>query len=113
MRGAPVLSDLQKQGKACLATIREASKNIVAIEIDFKSKYCEVGMYSGGVGDVVNIHVLANKKSLYLNPKVHEFEPTAIAFTAFVGWDIFTSEFSRYTLCVCLIKKTTVINKKK
>lgn len=84
--------------------IKEASKNIVALEIDLKSKYCEVQSVSGGEGEPCSIFIVATRQSVSLNKNHKKYDPTEIEFTDFIGWDIFTCNLTRYTLKVCLIK---------
>lgn len=95
-KGAPIINE---------GYVREIGKNIVALEIDLKSKYCEVSCSFGGSDGTCGVYVNANERSLYLNEKVKQDEPTAIEFTDFVGWDVFACDIARYTLSVCLIRK--------
>lgn len=95
-KGAPIINE---------GYVREIGKNIVALEIDLKSKYCEVSCSFGGSDGTCGVYVNANKRSLHLNEKVKRDEPTAIEFTDFVGWDVFACGIGRYTLSVCLTRK--------
>lgn len=95
-KGAPIINE---------GRVLEIGKNIVALEIDLKSKYCEVSCSFGGSGGTCGVYVNANKRSLHLNEKVNRDEPTAIEFTDFVGWDVFACGIGRYTLSVCLTRK--------
>ena len=94
--GAPIINE---------GYIKEISENIVALEIDLKSKYCKVSCSFGGSDGTCGIYVNADEKSLHLNEKVIRDKPTVIEFTDFVGWDVFACGISRYTLSVCLIRK--------
>lgn len=95
-QGAPIIND---------GYVREIGKNIVALEIDLRSKYCEVSFSFGGSDGTCGMYVNANERSLHLNEKVKRDEPTEIEFTDFVGWDVFACGIGRYTLSVCLIRK--------
>lgn len=95
-QGAPVING---------ASVREISKRIIAIEVDMKSKYCDIDSYEpGGDDEPCGLYIIANKESLNLNKKAKLNEPTYIQFPQFVGWSIFSANTSRYTVRVCLIK---------
>jgi hypothetical protein len=95
-KGAPIVNG---------GYVREIGKNIVALEIDLKSKYCEVSCSFGGSDETCGVYINANERSLHLNKYVKRDEPTALEFTDFVGWDVFACGIGRYTLSVCLIRK--------
>lgn len=94
--GAPIVNSVY---------IREISKNIAAIEIDMKSKYCEIDYALGGSDGSCGIHITADDRSRHLNDLVNRGEPTIIEFTDFKGWDVFSCSSGRYTLKICLIRK--------
>ena len=73
---------------------------LVALEIDLKSKYCEVVCTTGGDGEAPGLHIGATNRSLNLNKKVKRDEPTAIDFKGYDGWDIFAADIFSYTLRV-------------
>lgn len=95
-KGSPIINE---------GYVREIAQNIVALEIDLESKYCEVVCSFGGSDGTCGVYVGANDRSLHLNDKVERDEPTAIEFTDFVGWDVFACGIGRYTLSVCLTRK--------
>ena len=95
-KGAPIING---------GYVHEIGKNIVALEIDLKSKYCEVSCSFGGSDGTCGVYINANERSLHLNEKVNRDEPTVIEFTDFVGWDVFACGIGRYTLRVCLTRK--------
>ena len=85
--------------------VRETGENIVALEIDLKSKYCEISCSFGGSDGTCGVWIEANERSLNLNKEVKRGAPTIIEFTDFSGWEVFAGNIGRYTLSVCLIRK--------
>lgn len=96
LQGAPILSDNQ-------GYIVTRGKNIVAIEVDLQSKYCDIDYTISGSDGECGIGIIATKESLYLNEKRKDV-CTEIYFPEFSGWTIWASNLSRYTLYVCFIK---------
>ncbi|HNH30442.1 MAG TPA: hypothetical protein PKU71_13565 [bacterium] len=95
-QGAPIING---------GYVREIGENIVALEIDLKSKHCEVTCsFSSPNGDC-GVYVEASERSLYLNEKEKWTTTTGVEFSDFVGWDVFACSIGRYTLRVCLIRK--------
>ena len=93
-QGAPVINS---------GIIYKKSKDIVLIEIDLKSKYCNEVAY---VGDKYpGISISAIKESLYLKEDVDKDEPTIIKFPEFEGYYIYASTSGRYTINLCLLKR--------
>ena len=94
------------QGKPIVDTdsvhIKAESNGIIAVEVDMKSKYCAV---SGHATDNENdpvVMITYTDRSLFLDDiKVGS---TDISIVGYKGWAIFTSEITRYTLRICLIK---------
>ncbi len=82
----------------------ESGKNIVALYVDLKSKYCEVSSsFSGSNGDC-GVSLKATERSLHLNEEVEKEDFTSIVFSDYKGWDVFAYYLGRYTLNVCLVK---------
>lgn len=79
-------------------------KNIVAICVDMKSKYCQVD-YLSSDGGYEYIAIGAGSETIKLKEGVDPMECTKIYFPEYRGWDVFSHTLSRYTLRVCLIKK--------
>lgn len=95
-KGAPIVNG---------GYVQEICKNIVALEIDLASKYCEVSCSFSSYDGTCGVYIDANERSLHLNEKVERDEMTVVEFTDFVGWDVFAWAIARYTLSVCLIRK--------
>jgi hypothetical protein len=101
--GAPIVNN---------GYIKEVGKNIIAIEFDLKSKWCEVDRFYGGDDKPCGLYIGTNNRSVSLNEKVDKDEPTVIEFPDFAGWDIFLTDINRYTLKICLIKKIKALVKR-
>lgn len=101
-QGAPIVN-------ADNAIIMAKGKNVVAICVDLKSKYCEVdALTSSKNGRYEAILIGANDSSINLNKKMDRMDDTKIYFPEYEGWTIFSHKLTRYTLRVCLLKiKTT------
>ncbi len=105
-KGDTIRLNIKYQGAPIVNSghVREIGKNIVALEIDLKSKYCKVSHSFSESGGACGVYISATKESLRLNEKVNRTEPTAIEFIDFIGWDIFSDALGRYTLRVCLVR---------
>ena len=97
IQGGPILSDIY-------GYIETKGKNIVAIEIDLKSKYCDVDYTIHGSDGDCGIGIVATEESLHINKKKKEVA-TEIYFPEFNGWYIWATNLSRYTLYVCLVRE--------
>lgn len=94
-QGAPVIN---------IGWIVEVGENVVALSIDFMSKYCEVSTSFSGSNDECGIVLQATERSLFLNEQADREDFTTIEFPDFKGWNVFATWLGRYTLNVCLIK---------
>lgn len=106
MQGGPILNHAYILSKS-------PDNSIILVEGDMKSKWCK----SDGVGftsiekdgktidDVPSIDISPTDGSFNLTPG-KEKEITFIAFPEFVGYNVFSTEVSRYTLRVCFYKKS-------
>lgn len=95
-QGAPVING---------GCIIERSENLIAIEIDMKSKYCEVGLFTHeDPENVCGLMIGANEDSLNLKEGIDKDTYTEIKFPNFKGFSVFAANLGRYTLSVCLIR---------
>ncbi len=94
-QGAPVLNSAY--------IVREA-EGIVALEIDLKSKHCEVSAVSTCEGKE-SLWIEATEHSLHLHRHRKRDDITAIEFPRWPGYEIFATYLGRYTLDVCLVKR--------
>ncbi len=94
-QGAPIIND---------AILYRKSKDIACIQIDCRSKYCEVDAYFSGSDGECGIYIGANERSLHLKNDVDRGDPTSIMFPDFVGWNVFATSSGRYTISVCLVR---------
>ncbi len=97
---------INKQGATLVncGNVLEISENIVALEIDLKSKNCEVisSYYcSDGKRGII---LGANENSLHLHENIDRDSLTEIEFPQFKNWSVFSWNIGRYTLNVCLIR---------
>ena len=88
--GAPIVN---------YAYVFKASDDIVCIEVDMKSKYCEVIAIGSN-----SIWIGATANSLHLNEEISRNEATEIIFPTFEDWEIFTAVGERYTIRICFYK---------
>jgi hypothetical protein len=101
--GAPIINN---------GYIKEVGKNIVAIEFDLRSKWCEVDGVYGGDDEPCGIYIAANEKSTNLNENIKREKLTIIEFPDFIGWDVFMTDINKYTLKICFIKKIRALIKR-
>jgi hypothetical protein len=94
-QGSPVISS---------AYYIEKKPTIVAIEIDLRSKYCEVSA-SGSDSSGPFLAISACKESIKLNELVERDAETIISLPEFVGWETFSISVARYSVKICLIKE--------
>lgn len=95
-QGAPIVNR---------ALIVESVAGIVAIELDLRSKYCEVGQNYDEDGEC-GIYIYANENSVSLNEKFSIDNPTIITFPQYKKWKVFISgNAGKYTMRLCLLKE--------
>lgn len=82
--------------------VYRSGADVVALEIDLHSKYCEV-VATGG-SNAPQIFIGTNESSLHLDETKDRNESTAIEFPQFVGWSVWATTIGRYTLAVCLTR---------
>ena len=105
-KGMPVPLVVKYQGAmvANSATVVAFGGDVLAVEVDMKSKYGFVGGITGGLGGIPGIIVCANKSSI--NIQGDRGEPTGLGFPTLKGWDVFCAGFAgRYSIQVCFIKR--------
>ena len=78
-------------------------ENVVAIEIDMRTKRGEVSFFGVDHRGVPSIHLDEVEGSIHIDPS-RKGLLTEIAFLDFVGWSVFCANYSRYTVCVCLCR---------
>ena len=77
------------------ATVRVQHDDIALVEVDMKTKHCQVGI----MGEADGIPFVA--VSEWPDPD----EYTHIAFPAFAGWTVEMADCTRYTVRVVLVPK--------
>ncbi len=77
------------------------SKDIILLEIDMRSKYCEVMMHIHD--ECPSVLICKGEHSLHLNDD--EEGTTELELCGYKEWNIFLAEILRYTLRVCLVKR--------
>jgi len=102
--GARIRCVVTRQGGPILneGYVVSSGENVVAIEIDMRSKRCEVTAESAAE-DGVPIIWLDGTNALHLK-KGHEKEETEVAFPDYKGWRIFSAHVCRYTFRVCFVR---------
>ena len=96
---------ITKQGGPILNSGRVVAdgENVVAIEIDMKSKRCEVFAESATEDGAPAIWI-SGLNALHLKGGM-ENDETQVAFPSYKGWEIFLADIGRYTFRVALVKK--------
>lgn len=79
-----------------------AGETVAAIEIDMRSKRCDV-MAESATDDGAPVIWLDGKDALHLK-KGREKEPTGVVFPDYKGWRIFSAHVCRYTFRVCFVR---------
>ncbi len=104
-RKHPPLFRIVEQGAPLVnwAWIVAESPEIVALEIDLKSKNCATGATCSD-GSMESLLIEATEYSLHLHPRRRREAWTQISFPRWPTWDIFAANIARYTLRVCLVK---------
>lgn len=92
-QGGPILNE---------GYVAAAGENVAAVEIDMRSKRCEV-MAESTTEDGAPVIWLDGTNALHLK-KGHEKEETEVAFPDYKGWRIFSAHVCRYTFRVCFVR---------
>jgi hypothetical protein len=79
-------------------------KDVVVLDIDLASKYCEV-LATGSGTDGLDIFIQATDESLHLDETKPRDAWTKLSFPEFKGWEIACYTLSKYTLTVCFLKR--------
>jgi hypothetical protein len=95
-QGAPVIN-------AAYSIIRH--KDIVTIELDMKSKYCDIDFSMWSSSDGPGVCIVANKRSLYLKDRIRRNATTFVTFPEFKRWSVYAWSGGRYTFCICLTRE--------
>jgi hypothetical protein len=80
--------------------------DVAVIEIDMKSKYCDVELTGSDCckgSSIPLIVIAANDRSLHLHPRKDRNAWTEISFPAFDGFSVMATGSGRYTITVCLV----------
>lgn len=84
-------------------------EDVIAIEMDLHSKYCEV-MATGGSEDGPCIWLEANEHSLHLDESKSRDAFTEVVFPEYKGWNVWGYSTGRYTVAICLVDMEKIIN---
>lgn len=95
-QGAPVVN-------IDAVSIIHKSKNLVAVELDMRSKWCEIGGTFGDTNELGFI-LCATEQSLHLNEEIERDKCTSIIICDYSPklWDFFCIECNRYTTRIVL-----------
>lgn len=85
------------------AVVRKSEKGFVIVDIDMRSKRCEVNLTFTNNSECPCISIKANEQSLYLNKATGD---TVISLSL-PGWSVWHADIARYTLSVCLTRDET------
>jgi hypothetical protein len=102
----PLQVEVVRQGKpvvdADASHVLAACRDLVAVEIDLKSKWCEVNAVSGD-----EVWIGTTERSINLKEDSEE-DLTCIRFPEFDQkiWAFFSQELSRYTLRVVFVRRS-------
>lgn len=103
MKSLQVRIDTQGAVDVNYGVVYKKARNVVALEIDLYSKYCEVTCIGTLVGPVLGLS--AGKNSMHLKKGAHRDDTTYIELPEFVGWDVWSASISKYSLFVCLTRE--------
>lgn len=92
-QGGPILNE---------GYVVASGENVSAIEIDMKSKRCEI-MAESATEDGAPVIWIEGTNAIHLK-KGHEKEETEVAFPEYKGWRIFSAHVCRYTFRVCFVR---------
>lgn len=80
-------------------------EDVAAFYVDCSSKRPQVLYYSNDEDNNPVIGLVADEYTLYLKDGVDPESWTEIAFPEYNGWTVFSASASKYTICVCLVRK--------
>lgn len=91
------------------AWVRRRGLNVVALDVDLRSKYCEPLMSCG-----TDLWVHAGEHSLHLDETKDRHDATRIRFDAFPAdkWDMHAVQISRYTLEIVFVRRQRPVEQK-
>lgn len=100
-QGAPVMSHTY-------GYLTKRGDDVVAFYIDLNSRGCEVvATGSDGEHSPPLLYIGATEWASGLKPGCDpESSYTELAFPGYEGWDVFTATISKYTMAVCLTRRT-------
>ena len=106
MKNNEIKYTIEQQGAPVISSVYTTiiHDNIIALEIDMKSKYCEIGGHVSTSEGYCGIMIDAIKSSLYLDESKDKDMFTSIMFTEYKGWSIYCADVGRYTIRVVLVK---------
>lgn len=79
---------------------------VILMEIDFRSKWCDIDALSGGNGEPVGVYVSESERTPPSSMNVKKAgEPTKITFSYHKEYDVFNISLNRYTMKVTMIKR--------
>jgi len=87
-------------------------KDVVALDIDLKSKYGEVfatGSSCNNSKTYPAVILSATDRSLHLDESVGRDELTTVIFIDYPEWTVWASDIGRYTLSVCLVNFNNIM----
>jgi hypothetical protein len=80
-------------------------RDIITIEIDMESKYCEIDSTLWSSTDGPGVCIVANERSLRLKEGIDRDAMTVITFPEFKRWHVYGWSGGRYTFCICLTRE--------
>lgn len=95
-----------KRGAALVNSVSQRKKfpTVVCLDIDMKSKYCEVIANFSGAGEPCGVFIAPTENSLKLSSAYHKNMPTRVAFPGYEDWHVYATSSGRYTISVVLMK---------
>lgn len=102
-KGMPVNLEIGHQGAMVIndAFIVGAGDNVLAVEVDMKSKYGRIGSF-GSDNRIPLVYVWATEESIGI--RGDREEPTRVSFPSLKGWGVFAARLSKYTISICFTK---------
>lgn len=97
-----MLHKIEHQGSVVVnsSTIVLLKDNIVCIDLDLKTKYCEVDAITDD-----GVYISATERTLEADNSIDISTPTKVSFKNYKDWKFYASNNGRYTISIVLIKK--------
>lgn len=107
----PVKTNIDTQGAAIIndGFVIAEGENIVAFEIDLKSKHAFVSGQGANCNNFPCLYIGAYEDTLHINKDVNLNMWTEISFPEYQGWTVWCADLAKYTLTICLVNVSAIL----